>query len=125
MQLKQRRPSRRPGGKLKALATRRTAYISSSRSSAKNVKQVQDEYATLGEDGAVKTALEEINKKGTAKVKLGPGMEFQANAKEIQKLLGDVMSESIKLKPEGNIFFVDVVLNGKLTRQFVLDSGAT
>jgi clan AA aspartic protease (TIGR02281 family) len=112
--------------KLRALGdTARNDYIGIILGVGEKVDKATAGYAELAKDEEVKAALEELNKKPGPKWKLGPSPEFLANSKEIAKLRGDVASAVIPLRQEGGINLVDVVLNGKLTRQFIVDSGAS
>ncbi|WP_435015413.1 retropepsin-like aspartic protease family protein [Tundrisphaera sp. TA3] len=106
-------------------ATRREAYVQQILDLRTFVDAVTAEYATLAEDPAVKGALDQINAKSKAKATLGPSRAFLANVALLEKAESSVLSESVDLRKEGGIFWVDVTFNGKTTRPMAFDTGAS
>jgi clan AA aspartic protease (TIGR02281 family) len=55
---------------------------------------------------------------------LGPSRSFLANVKLLEKVEGSVLTETVDLRKEGGIFWVDVSFNGKVTKPMAWDTGA-
>ena len=112
-------------GKIDAeAATRRESYIQQVLDLRQLVDTVTHDYAILAEDDAVKQTLEQLNQKAKAKVTLGPSRSFLANVALLAKVESTVLSESVDLRKEGGIFWVDVTFNGKTTLPMAFDTGA-
>ena len=106
-------------------ATRREAYIQTVLDLRPLVDDVTTEYASLAGDAAVTEALDQLNAASKVKVTLGPSRSFAANAALLEKAEKTVLTESVDLRKEGGIFWVDVTFNGKLTRAMAFDTGAS
>jgi clan AA aspartic protease (TIGR02281 family) len=93
-----------------------------------DLRQIVDEattrYQELADDEEVKKALEALNRTAKVKVALGPSRAFLANAGLLKKVESAVLSETIDLRKEGGVFWLDVTFNGKVTRPLVFDTGA-
>lgn len=81
-------------------------------------------YGELAKDPEVTAAITAINNSGKVKFKLGPTKAFQTATTTLQKLEKMIQSETIALRSENNVFWVDVVINGKLAKPMVFDTGA-
>ena len=81
-------------------------------------------YAALAGDDDVRKALEEVNRGAKVKATLGPSKAFAANLAQLAKAEASVLSESVALRKEGGIFWLDVTFNGKVTRPMAFDTGA-
>jgi aspartyl protease family protein len=85
----------------------------------KKSDELAKEYAKLAASPDVKTALAAV------KGRLGPSSEFLGHAHMLTFLKGKFTTDTIPIKVEGNVPTVDVILNGKVTRSLVVDSGAS
>jgi clan AA aspartic protease (TIGR02281 family) len=106
-------------------ARRREEYVQAVLDMRRLVDDAQAAYAALARDDGVRGALERLNRRGKEKVSLGPSRAFLANVKLLEKAEASVLSESIALRKEGGIFWVDVTFNGKVTRPMAFDTGAS
>lgn len=88
------------------------------------VDETTTRYAELAKDPAVASALAALNQSGKVKFKLGPTKAFLNAAATLQKLEKMIQTETIALRNENNVFWVDVVINGKLAKPMVFDTGA-
>jgi clan AA aspartic protease (TIGR02281 family) len=105
-------------------ALRREEYIQAVLDLRRLVDDAKGRYAALAQDDGVRDALERLNRRGKEKVSLGPSRAFLANVKLLEKAEASVLSESVALRKEGGIFWVDVTFNGKVTRPMAFDTGA-
>ena len=105
-------------------ATRREAYIQQVLDLRQLVDSVKEGYAALAADPDVAATLERINQGAKTKATLGPSRSFAANVAQLEKAEAAVLSESVDLRREGGIFWVDVTFNGKVTRPMAFDTGA-
>ena len=105
-------------------ARRREAYVETVLELRRLVDAATAAYAARGADPAVKGALEQVNKRSKAQASLGPSRAFLANVALLEKAEASVLSESVDLRKEGGIFWLDVTFNGKLTRPMAFDTGA-
>ncbi|MDR3638934.1 MAG: retropepsin-like aspartic protease [Isosphaeraceae bacterium] len=107
------------------VAEQREAFMQS----VLDARQVADEataaYAKLAEDAEVRDALAALNQKTKAKLTLGPTKTFLANIKVLEKVEASVLSEDVTLRDGGGVFLVDVTFNGKVTKEMILDTGAS
>jgi len=58
------------------------------------------------------------------KVTLGPSRIYLANVKLLEKAEGAILTETIPLRSDNGVFWVDVTINGKTTIPMVFDTGA-
>jgi clan AA aspartic protease (TIGR02281 family) len=105
-------------------ARRREAYVQAVLDLRQLVDAATANYATLAGDSGVKDALEKVNRRTKARSALGPSRTFLANVALLEKAEASVLSESVDLRKEGGIFWVDVTFNGRLTRPMAFDTGA-
>lgn len=113
-------------GKLKALnGEAQQQFVDTVLDLSDKVVAAQDKYKELAADSDVKAALEKLNQPGKPHVKLGPSSQFVANANMLKRWRKDVSSDVIPIKHENEVPIVEVILNGKVTRTMVLDSGAS
>ncbi|MGA2496882.1 MAG: retroviral-like aspartic protease family protein, partial [Tepidisphaeraceae bacterium] len=103
----------------------RTDYINKVVAGADLAEKLTGQYEQLAADDAVKQAIDKINEAGRGKFRLGPSPDFVINANTVKKLRGDVNAAVIPLRMHGRVPTTDVILNGKVTREMVIDSGAS
>jgi clan AA aspartic protease (TIGR02281 family) len=80
--------------------------------------------AELAGDAAVKEALDALGRTSKAKPKLGPSSQFAANVKLLERIEKSVMTDSVDLRKQGGVFWVDATFNGKVVKPMVFDTGA-
>lgn len=85
------------------------------------------EYAALADDPDVKSALASLNRsrKTEGPIAIGPSNAFQQSLRALEKLEKAVSSESIELRSQHGVLWVDTVINDKHRKSLVLDTGAT
>lgn len=81
-------------------------------------------YDSIAKDGGVTGAIAALAA-GKAKGTLGPSRAYLANVKLLEKAEGAVLTDTIPLRKEGGIYWVDVMFNGKVTRPMAFDTGAS
>jgi clan AA aspartic protease (TIGR02281 family) len=89
------------------------------------VDKTQSRYAELALDADVGAALGKIADSTGRTPKLGPRPIFEKNIAELARHEASIRSAEIKLRPDGGVFWVDAVLNGTTSAEFVLDTGAS
>jgi clan AA aspartic protease (TIGR02281 family) len=89
------------------------------------VNQATETYGALAQNEEVKSALDALNQKSKVKFTLGPSRTFQANVKLLEKVESSVLSETVEVRKDGGIYWVDVTFNGKITRSLAFDTGAS
>ncbi|MHC5537967.1 retropepsin-like aspartic protease family protein [Singulisphaera rosea] len=89
------------------------------------IDETQKQYTELSEDETVKESLAALNKKGKTKYSLGPSKAFLANVKLVEKVEASVLSESVTMRRDNGVFWLDVTFNGKVTEPMVFDTGAS
>lgn len=82
-------------------------------------------YEELEKDEAVQNALKTETESAGRKITLGPSSNFARQWKTLKRMREDIRAGEISLEKEGNSLWVDVKINGKPTRQMVLDTGAS
>jgi clan AA aspartic protease (TIGR02281 family) len=103
---------------------RREAYVQAVLDLRQFVDAATAAYAALAGDEAVVDALERVNRRTKARTALGPSRAFLANVALLEQAEASVLSESVDLRKEGGIFWLDVTFNGTLTRPMAFDTGA-
>jgi clan AA aspartic protease (TIGR02281 family) len=83
-----------------------------------------ERYKALASDAAVQGALADLNKTSKTKLTLGPSRSYLANVKLLEKAERSVLTDTITLRRENGVLWVDVTFNGKITRPLVFDTGA-
>ena len=89
------------------------------------VDQALADYEKVAKDPEVTAALEAINKAGPKAVKLGPTKTLLNNVKNLENVEKAVLTETIPLRKEGGIYWLDVTFNGKVTKPMAFDTGAS
>lgn len=104
----------------------RAKVVTTLRSLAPRVEDIEKKYKELATDGAVQSAIADLPAGASGKkLALGPSKTFASDARDIVRLGKKLKSEEIKLREEGGNRFVDVVINGEHHGEFVLDTGAS
>ncbi|WP_435010275.1 retropepsin-like aspartic protease family protein [Tundrisphaera lichenicola] len=106
------------------VANRREAYVQAVLDLRQLVDATAETYGKLAGDKDVKEALSQVNEKSKGKATLGPSKSFLANVALLEKAEAAVLSETVDLRKEGGIFWLDVTFNGKVTRPMAFDTGA-
>jgi clan AA aspartic protease (TIGR02281 family) len=88
------------------------------------VDKVTKSYADVADDAAVKEALEALGRTSKNKPKLGPSTQFAANVKLLERIEKSVITDSVDLRKQGGVFWVDATFNGKVVKPMVFDTGA-
>ncbi len=106
------------------VAGRREAYVQAVIDLRTIVDTTDAAYAALAKDDAVTQAINAAGGSSKAKATLGPSKAYLANVKLLEKAEATVLTETIDLRKEGGIFWVDVTFNGKITKPMAWDTGA-
>lgn len=85
----------------------------------------ENKYQELAKDEAVTAALKALSDKEQREQTLGPSSMFDRQAKVVTRMREEIKAGEITLEKEHNTLWVDVAINGKNTRQMVLDTGAS
>jgi len=107
------------------IPARREAYLQAVLDLRQVVDKAHAAYEELARAEDVTSALAALNEKSKVKYTLGPSRTFLANVKLLEKVEGLVLSETVELRKEGGIYWVDVTFNGKVTRPLAFDTGAS
>ncbi len=110
------------------VAETRESFIQTLLDTRTLVDEAQARYKELADSPTVTGSLDALNQAPKNRVKwvLGPSRGFLENIKQLEKLEHAVLTESIPLRDDGNgVFLVDVMLNGKVTKGMILDTGAS
>ena len=86
---------------------------------------LEAEYAKISTDAEVKSALARLNAAAGKPLAVAPSPTLTAALKRLQMLEDTVLSESIELRSDGQLLYVNVHVNGKHQQEMVLDSGAS
>ena len=105
-------------------SNRREAYIQALIDLRALADSTAKSYEELAEDAEVKDALAALSKPNRPKVMLGPSRTHLANVKILEKAEAGILTETIQLRSDNGVFWVDVTLNGKVTIPMVFDTGA-
>ncbi len=105
-------------------ANRREAYIQALLDLRALSDSTAKTYDELGDDAGVKEALAAMSVPNKPTVTLGPSRTHLANVKLLEKAEGGILTETIQLRSDNGVFWVDVTLNGKTTLPMVFDTGA-
>jgi clan AA aspartic protease (TIGR02281 family) len=106
------------------VSRRREGFIQAVLEMRQLVDAAAKSYAELADDAAIKAALEELGKASKAKPRLGPSAQFASNVKMLEQIEHSVISDSVDLRKQGGVFWVDATFNGKVIRPMVFDTGA-
>ena len=105
-------------------SNRREAYIQALLDLRALADSTAKAYEELAEDAEVKEALAALSKPSRPKVTLGPSRTHLANVKLLEKAEAGILTETIQLRSDNGVFWVDVTLNGKVTIPMIFDTGA-
>ena len=99
---------------LRAAATEITEhYVEAIMQLRKQCKEVKAKYDALAADDKVKEAIDEVNKAESPSGKLGPSSEFALLDRNLKKMEGNVVSETIPMHhDDGDVWSVSVTFNG-------------
>jgi clan AA aspartic protease (TIGR02281 family) len=107
------------------VAMKRETFIEKVLKLRQLVDQGQEEYASIAKDEDIKKALAALSKGAQRAVKLGPSKSFLTNVKLLENVEKSVLTESVALRKEGGIYWLDVTFNGKVTKPMAFDTGAS
>jgi aspartyl protease family protein len=85
----------------------------------------KEKYAELAKLEGIAKKVEHANRELEKEYELGPSKLFERNEQALAKLESKIMSETLQLRKVSNTYEIDVVLNGKLTKAMVFDTGAS
>ncbi|WP_422931225.1 TIGR02281 family clan AA aspartic protease [Singulisphaera sp. PoT] len=105
-------------------AQRREAFVQAVIDLRQRIDEAQNKYKELAEDAEVKDTLAALNTKTKAKIALGPSKTFLSNVKLVEKIEASVLTESVTMRRDNGVFWLDVTMNGKVTEPMVFDTGA-
>jgi clan AA aspartic protease (TIGR02281 family) len=108
-----------------AVALKRETFIEKVLKLRKLVDQTNEEYTAVAKDEEIKKALEALNKDNPRPARLGPSKAFLTNVRLLENVEKSVLTESVALRKEGGIFWLDVTFNGKVTKPMAFDTGAS
>jgi clan AA aspartic protease (TIGR02281 family) len=110
-----------------AASAEREKYTQSLLDARALVGKIDASYQVLASDAEVSTLLAEYNEGQARELKLGPARTYAGSLKTLAKLEEKILSETIELRREGRLFYVDVVFNGDAaqTREMAIDTGAS
>lgn len=106
------------------VSNRREAYIQALLDLRALTDSTAKTYDELGDDAEVTDALAALNGPSKSKVTLGPSRTYLANVRLLEKAEGGILTDTIQLRSDNGVFWVDVTLNGKTTIPMVFDTGA-
>jgi clan AA aspartic protease (TIGR02281 family) len=109
---------------LAVLPDPRNEYISAVLEVSAKMEAAAARYPELAADDAVKGALAQLNAKAASKLRLGPSAPFAQELPLIRRQREAIDTGVVKLQVRGRVAFVNVTVNGKVTRPMLLDSGA-
>lgn len=103
----------------------RVKYVDAVRELQTMYDGINKHYADLASDSEVISALEAFNKDAEKPTAIGPSRSFKIREKELIRVASRIQSGEIKLRKQGGVNIVDVLLNGDLHETFILDTGAS
>lgn len=106
-------------------ARRREDYVQALLDLRQFIDQTSKQYADLEKDEQVRSALSALNAKSKSPLKLGPTRAYTTNLKAFERLESALLTETIELRKDNGVFWVDAVLNGKLSKPMIFDTGAS
>lgn len=102
----------------------REEYVSHVLNLRKLADTIEHKYDTIAGDPRLKEAV--LAAAGGKQVSFEPSRAFQTNVRSLAKIEETVLSESIPIRTDGSqTFYVAATINGKHTKEFVIDSGAS
>ena len=110
---------------LRARAARsRESYLQAMLDLRRLVNAADLNYAAIAGDAEIKSALDSINSASKAKSTLGPSKAYLDAVKLFAKAEAMIQTESIALRQEGGVNWVNVTVNGRTVIPMVFDAGA-
>ena len=106
------------------VARRREAYMQTILDTRELVDVALKSYDTLSKDPEIQQAIKAANETSKPKIKLGPSREFLSDIAAFEKLEADVLTATVELRREAGVNWIDVTINGKLTKPMIFDTGA-
>ncbi len=107
------------------VARLRESYIQAILDVRQSIDEARKSYEELAKDPEVAKAIQALNDQSKAKVKLGPSREFQTIAANFEKTEKSVLTETVEVRKQGGVFWIDVTINGKITKPMIFDTGAS
>ena len=120
-------PPKTPAGARKFAAqasNRREAYIQALIDLRALADSTAKAYEELAEDAEVKDAAGGVEQAVPAEGDARPLADHLANVKLLEKAEAGILTETIQLRSDNGVFWVDVTLNGKVTIPMIFDTGA-
>ncbi len=103
----------------------REAYVQAIIELRQTVDAATKAYEELNKDKDVVAAIAAIGGATKSKPTLGPSKAFLSNVKLLEKAEALVLSETVELRKQGGIYWLDVMFNGKVTKPMAFDTGAS
>ena len=86
---------------------------------------VAAKYKEASDDPEVTEAVTQLNQAIPGTYVLGESRTLATSIRQLEKLEGQIFSESIPLRAQGGTMFASVVIDGQHTQEMVVDSGAS
>ncbi|MGC4005424.1 MAG: hypothetical protein QM811_20810 [Pirellulales bacterium] len=106
-------------------AEAREGYITKILAARGAAEKVENNWGKLATDAQATAALAKVAEVLKKPISAKPSQTFTLAEKQLQLLEQKILSESIKLTEDSGTFMVSVLIDGKHTKQMVVDSGAT
>lgn len=104
----------------------REEYIAHVLNLRKLADTIEQKYDNVSGDPRLKEAVLAAASASGKEVSFEPSRTFQSNVRSLAKIEDTVLSESIPIRTDGSqTYFVAATINGKHTKEFVIDSGAS
>jgi aspartyl protease family protein len=103
----------------------REKYVSKLLGTRAAVDRAAKIYKELSADEAVTKALAAVNEDQGKKLELGPSKTFASKIKALEKMEALILTDQIQLTRGRGTYDIEVVLNGKYTKTFIFDTGAS
>lgn len=92
----------------------------------KQYREMKAKYEKLAANKKIQEAIDAVNKEDSTSYQLGPSRGFTQADKNLRKLEGSVLSESIPLRrSSGDTWNISATINGKHSLTLMLDTGAS
>lgn len=105
--------------------TVREAYIQSVLDARQLADAIGKEYQDLSADSDVQVALAKLNKPIAKDYELVPSHMYQQQIAKLASLESEILTEAVPLHGAGGTMRITTVINGKHTKEMILDSGAS
>ncbi len=104
----------------------REEYVSHVLNMRKLADIIEQKYDTVSGNPQLKDAVLAAGRSDGKEINLEPSRTFQANVRSLAKIEDTVLSESIPLRTDGSqTYYVAATINGKHTKEMMIDSGAS